>query len=73
MFACTMDYNYVLLLVLLSLRLLPEQRVFQSGECCLAVERSTVEIEVTTFEPMQEVTITWEIQVSQVMVSCDIT
>lgn len=42
--------------------LLPEQRVFQSGECCLAVERSTVEIEVTTFEPMQEVTITWEIQ-----------
>lgn len=43
-------------------KLLPDHRVRRSGECSLSLEGSSVAVEVTTFEPMQTLTISWSLK-----------
>lgn len=47
-------------------KLFPEQRVWLSSEnnCRISIEGRDVYVEVTSFEPMQEILVNWNLQVS---------
>ena len=44
-------------------RLLPDQKVYSSSEHALSLEACSVGVEVTTFEPMQNLLVSWEFKV----------
>ena len=46
-------------------RLLQDQHVYQVSDCSLGLENTSVVVEVTSFEPLQELLITWELKVLQ--------
>ena len=46
-------------------RLLQDHHVYQVSDCSLGLENTSVVVEVTSFEPLQELLITWELKVLQ--------
>ena len=46
-------------------RLLQDQHVYPVSDCSLGLENTSVVVEVTSFEPLQELLVTWELKVLQ--------
>ena len=61
--SCTRPLYLVMVCLWPPPRLLPDHQVYMVSECSLSVENTSVKVEVTSFEPTQNLLITWSFKV----------